>query len=113
MDFESSKHLAEKNSDLFEEYGLKVASGEVEIGRTYPIFGMITRLIDETPGQVVAEINYNIVAKMQIAEVDKINILKERAFESGIFLAKITSNAPIVEADCQTVIFGKRQAYNA
>lgn len=101
------------DSDLFEEYGLKISSGEVEVGKTYPIFGMITRLVDETPGQVVAEINYNILARMHVSEAEKINVLKERAFESGIFLAKITANSPIVEADCQTVIFGKKQSYNA
>lgn len=103
--------MAEKN--LFDQLGLEVAHGEVEVGSTYPIFGIITNFIDDTPGQVVAEINYNIRAHMSVPDAVKVNLLKERAFESGIFIAKVLKKEPQVEIECQTVIFGKKQAFNA
>ena len=101
----------EKNA--FEELGLKVGFGQVEVGKTYPIFGAITRLVDETPGRVVVEINNNIIARMNIPDEKRLNVLKERAFESGIFVSKIVSKDSQVVVDCQTVIFGKKQSFNA
>lgn len=102
----------ESKNEVFENLGLKVSREEVEIGQTYPIFGMITKLLNDTPGEVVAEINYSIIAKMNIADTERLNVLKERAFESGIFISTITAKGPKVEVDCKTVIFGKRQGYN-
>ncbi len=99
--------------DFFEEYGLEVSTGEVEVGQTYPIFGMITRVVSDAPGDVVAEINFNITAKMNITDKMRIELLKERAFESGIFVSTVTSKEPTVEVDCQTVIFGRKQAFHA
>ena len=101
------------DDNLFEELGLEVAHGEVEVGKTYPIFGMITRLIDDTPGSVVAEINYNIVAKMNIPDEERLEILRERAFEAGIFVSTVTEIDPTVKVDCRTVVFGRKQAYHA
>jgi hypothetical protein len=97
----------------FEELGLEVAHGEVEVGQTYPIFGMITRLINDTPGSVVAEINYNIVAKMNIPDTAKLELLRERAFEAGIFVSTVTAKEPTVRVDCKTIVFGRKQAYHA
>ena len=39
-----------KEPNFFEKFGLEVATGEVEVGQTYPIYGMITKVLDETPG---------------------------------------------------------------
>ena len=85
----------------------------MEVGRIYPIFGMITKIVDETPGHVIAEINSSIRVRMNIPDDSRIEVLKERAFESGVFISKITSIEEGIEADCQTVIFGKRQSFNA
>ncbi|MFN8390517.1 MAG: hypothetical protein U0136_09530 [Bdellovibrionota bacterium] len=111
MDNANVKRAGEE--DLFEQLGLEVAQGEVEIGNTYPIFGMITKLIDETPGHVIAEINHSIIANMNVTEAARVEILKERAFESGIFVSTVVAKEPKVEVDCQVVIFGRRQAFNA
>ena len=99
--------------DLFEKFGLQLAVGDVEVGQTYPIFGMITKLLNEDPGAVVVEINHNIRARMNIPDQQRIELLKERAFESGIFISTIMSKEPTVEVECQTVIFGRRQGFNA
>lgn len=102
-----------KEPNFFEKFGLEVASGEVEIGRTYPIYGMITKLLNDAPGNVVVEINFSIRAHMSIPDQDKIELLKERAFEPGIFVSKILSKEDGVTVDCSTVVFGRRQQYSA
>ena len=93
------------------EASFEVAMGEVEVGRVYPVFGAITKFLDETPGNVIVELNFNIKMHMNITEASKVEILKERAFESGIFVAKAVSTEPMVEMLCHTVIFGRKQAH--
>lgn len=100
-------------SDLFSQLGLEVVQGSVEIGRTYPVFGAITRFIDDTPGRVVAELNYSMHMLMNVPDMQKLDILKEHAFDSGIFVAKVIAKEPVIQLECQTVIFGKKQGYHA
>ena len=85
-----------------------IKEGEVVEGETYPLYGMITKFLDETPNNVVVEINHQYKAIMQIPETKSINLLKERAFDPGIFVAKIISKYPIMIVEVSTVIFGKR-----
>lgn len=96
-------------SDFFEKHGLEVQSGEVEVGQTYPIYGMITKIINDTPGSVIVELNFNIQASLSITEQDKVELIKARAFEPGIFVSTVVSKEPFVSVDCTTVIFGKKQ----
>lgn len=103
----------EESPNFFEKYGLEVCAGEVEIGKTYPIYGMITNLLDETPGHVVVELNYSIRANMAVPDIGKVELLKERAFETGIFVSTVTSKDNGIEVDCSTVVFGKRQGFSA
>jgi len=43
-----------------------------------------------------------------------VEILKERAFEPGIFVSKILSKGETgIVVDCSTVVFGRRQNYSA
>ena len=108
-----SKGQAGKAENFFEKFGLEVTSGEVEIGQTYPIYGMITRILDEAPGSIKVEINFSITADMAIPDQNKVEVLKERAFEPGIFLSTVRSKEDGIHVDCRTVIFGKRQAFSA
>ena len=110
MEFSKSSNV---NEQLFQKVGIKLAHDSVEVGKTYPIYGTITRLINDEPGNVIAEINHSIRAKMNILDQDKVDLLKQRAFESGIFISKVTSKEPNVEVDCQTVIFGRPQGFSA
>lgn len=96
-------------NNFFEKFGLEVTSGEVEIGQTYPIYGMITKVLDDTPGSVVVELNFSIKANMAIPDGDKIELLKERAFEPGIFVSTVLTKEDSITVDCSTVVFGKRQ----
>lgn len=102
-----------KDQNFFEKFGYEVKFGDVEIGTTYPLYGMITKILDETPGNVIVELNFSIKAKMSIPDQEKINLLKERAFEPGIFVSTVTVKEPKIEVDCSTVVFGKRQSYAA
>lgn len=100
-------------ANFFEKFGLEVSTGEVEVGSTYPIYGMITKVVDETPGDVVVEINFSIRANMAIPDADKIELLKQRAFEPGIFVSTVVSKDEGITVDCSTVVFGRRQQYSA
>jgi len=102
-----------KDQNFFEKLGCEVQFGEVEVGTTYPIYGMITKVLDETPGHVIVELNFSIRATMAIPQNDQIELLKERAFEPGIFVSTVKTKDPVIEVDCSTVVFGKRQSFNA
>lgn len=103
-----------KEQNFFEKFGLEVSTGEVEVGSTYPIYGMITKLLGEAEGQIDVEINFSIQAKMTIPDPTKIELLKERAFEPGIFVSTVTAkDTDGIKVDCSTVVFGKRQHFNA
>jgi len=95
--------------DFFDKFGLEVVSGDIEVGQTYPIYGMITKIIDDRVGSVVVEINYNIQANLQIPDEEKIQLIKERAFEPGIFVSTVTSKDPKVIVEVVTVVFGRKQ----
>lgn len=105
--------MENKDPNFFEKFGLEVTTGEVEIGQTYPIYGMITKILNDTPGSVAVEINFSITANMAIPDKDKIELLKERAFEPGIFVSTVVSKDSGIRVDCSTVVFGKRQNFSA
>jgi hypothetical protein len=102
-----------ENANFFEKFGLEVTNGEVDIGGTYPIYGMITKFLDEVPGQIIVELNYSIRCSMAIPDKEKIELLRERAFEPGIFISTVTSKDNGIQVDCNTVVFGRRQGFDA
>lgn len=97
---------------FFDECGLTVATGDVEVGLTYPIYGMITKFLEIEGNKVTVEINFNILATMEIPDIDKIETLRSRAFEPGIFVSKVEKVDEKIEVSCGTVIFGKKMSYN-
>lgn len=92
---------------------MEISQREVEVGATYPIFGMITAIEQHESGDIYAQINYNIRAKLNQLDHSKLEFLRERAFESGIFVSTVTAKGAKIEVDCKTIIFGHKQAYNA
>ena len=49
---------------------------------------------------------------MTVPDAVKVELLKERAFEPGIFVSTVTAkNEEGLAVDCATVVFGKRQNY--
>lgn len=102
--------MNDKDKTFFEKYGLEVSSEKVNVGSSYPLYGMITKVLEQTPTKFVVELNYSIEAHMQITDPDKVEVVKKRAFEPGIFVCKVVANDPTVIVDCSTVVFGKSQA---
>ena len=99
-----------KDPDFFEKFGLELTLGNVEEGKTYWIYGWITKFLDEEPGNVLVELNFSIHAQMSVPDSDKVELLKERAFEPGIFVCTVLSKNEQIVVDCHTVVFGKRQS---
>lgn len=99
-----------KEQDFFEKFGLEVTNGEVEKGKTYPIYGMITKFLEETQEHLEVELNFNIIVRLKVPDQEKVNTLKERSFDPGIFVCTIIEDESPIVADCTTVIFGKRSA---
>jgi hypothetical protein len=101
--------MSEKN--FFEKFGLEVqstGSTEIEVGKQYPIYGMITEFIDESPDNLVVQINFSIVAKIRLQDdyEAKLNLLKEKAFEPGIFISTILEKEDTMKVHVETVVFG-------
>ena len=109
----NSDSSSSEQQNFFEKFGLEVGTGEVVVGQTYPIYGMITKILDDSPGSVVVELNFSIKANMSIPDEKKVNVLKERAFEPGIFVSTIRSKDDEIEVDCATVVFGRKQQFQA
>ena len=103
--------------DFFEKYGLKVDSAVPELDTWYPFYGMITAVLDEQADSMTVELNFNIKMTIYSEDEDNRNKIKEKALESGIFIAKITKINEVedteedyqYEAECKTVIFGRPQ----
>lgn len=109
MAFESDEGVLES----IDELGIRLGSTEVEVGETYPIYGVITGVEELGDGNVLAIINHSIKVEMYISKQDRLEVLKSRAFESGIFVGTVKQKEPELILECQAVIFGKSQAYSA
>ena len=96
-----------KQEGFFEKLGLQVSQGNVTEGDTYPIYAMITKILCEEAGAVQVELNFNIKANLTINDREKIETLKERAFEPAIFISTVV-NTDEIEVDCHTILFGKK-----
>lgn len=98
-----------RNTETFEKIGLGFSSCNLETGKTYWIYGCITDFITDTPDKIVVELNFSIHANITLQSQEKINLLKERIYENGIFVCTVTSTDENVNADCHTVVFGRKQ----
>ena len=103
------KNLSELKNTLTEN-NIEVRSQDVEVGNTYPIYGMITKFLDQKDDCLEVEINFSIRAKMVVPEADNVEILKKRSFEPGIFISEILSKEESgIQVKCNTVVFGKQK----
>jgi len=100
----------EQQKNLFDKLGVEVMHDQVQVGKTYPIFGAITSIKELTDDGLEVQINHNITARLSVSSPDKIETLRHKAFESGIFISTVVSVEPEIVVDCQTVIFGRDQA---
>jgi hypothetical protein len=97
------------------EIPLKVVMETCEVGKMYPLYGMITSIESESP-EVVVIINRDIRLRLLIPsdDLEHLNVIKDRVFEPGIFITTITkvekdlNEQYRIEGDVQTVVFGKK-----
>jgi len=105
---------------FLEKNELEIAYSEVEIGKTYPLFGMITDILETKLGfnsPVKCVINFNILVEMQGITEEKLLTLYDRSLETGIFITTIekcnkdADNKSIYQYEgiCRTVVFGRKQ----
>lgn len=99
--------MNEETDNFFTKFGLELTEDIVEVGKTYPIYGMITEFYNDTPGKVEVQVNFKIRAKLNVFKLDQVELLKKRSLEPGIFVAKVLSNDDELVVECSTVIFGK------
>lgn len=76
------------------------------IGETYPVYGMITGIVSEVPGQLTVKINNSINAVFPLNNKSDIELVKSRAFEPCIFVSKVVQDYPMYVVNVTTVIFG-------
>ena len=110
--------MSEKEKDFFEKFGLEVSKGQVEVGQTYPVYGAITNFLKEDPeSDIVVEVNFYMKLILSLPTEDreeKVALLKERAFETGIFVTEVLDNdlddeKHSVLGRCSTIVFGRKQ----
>lgn len=85
----------------------KVVQGTPVVGKTYPLYGMITRILEEYADGLVIEINHNIQARLYIPEENNRERIRARAFEPAIFVSTVIGEHPHLMVECTTVVFGK------
>jgi hypothetical protein len=107
------------NAKTFSDLGLEVRQGQPKVNETVPMYGMITNILAETENSLVVELNHNIELTINNTTKENIQIVKERIFEPGIFIATITNinlsenKTHHYEATSKTVIFGRKQEMNS
>ena len=104
-------HMTDKlhnENNTLDSLGLSVQHGEVEVGHTYPLYGMITNILSMTPGNMRVLVNYNIELLLSVEDADKIELIKERCFDPGIFVTTIEEKGEKIKGTCTTVVFGKK-----
>lgn len=99
--------------ELVDNLGLVATMKEVEIGGVYPVYGVITRVIESLDGTVEVEINHDIKVEMSVQDSSKLDLIKSRAFEAGIFVSEVVSVEPQLRIKCSAVIFGKSNSFQA
>jgi hypothetical protein len=96
------------SEDFFNKYGLNIQEGQVEVGKVYPLYGIITSILDESFENFTVEVNSSIILRCNIDNEENVEVIKSRAFEPGIFVTEITGLEP-VRGHCKTIVFGRKQ----
>lgn len=86
----------------------QVRNDDAVVGNIYPIYGMITGIVEEGEDYIIIEINQKIRARITNSEVQKLEQIKYKIFEAGIFVSSLVSKEPL-EVECKVVIFGKQK----
>lgn len=104
------------NKNFFNTMSIKPTNlSDLEIGKQYPIYGMITEILGEdlVNGSVTVKIVPEMTLQLRITDAANLKIIKERAFEPGIFITEFSeledsSGSPNLIGYCKTVVFGRK-----
>ena len=103
------KETLNKRLGLMDEEEFEVKNKDVQVGGIYPIYGMITKFLDENEDELEVELNFSIKAKMIVPEAENVQILKKRSFEPAVFVSEVLSKDDGICVKCNTVVFGKQK----
>jgi hypothetical protein len=104
------------SEDFFEANNLGIQMEKPDnlvVGQSYPLYGMITEIFSDEPGNVEVQLNMSIRLRLNVSEQEKIDLLKTRVFETGIFVSTLVEIEPEMIADCTTIVFGKRKEFDS
>ncbi|MCS6893548.1 MAG: hypothetical protein NZO16_03150, partial [Deltaproteobacteria bacterium] len=89
------------------DIGIKLSEIKPEVGKTYPVFGVLSDLNFED-SRLVATINDNIKAELIVNDENQIKTLLSRIFDNGIFFVEIKEVCEdgSIRGFCSTIIFG-------
>ncbi len=108
--------MADLDSNKRQQLGLTRCSdeSELEIGKSYPLLGIITEVFTRSGGKTFIKINDNITARIFPKSADDdLETLREHAFETAIFNCRVLSKTPTILVECDSIIFGDHPAYHA
>lgn len=106
-------HLDQKTRETEAGLAVAISSSKLAVGSTYPILGAITKVFLNESGEFIAVINDNVFAKISLSEEKEIQLLKQKAFETGIFICTVLAIGQQLEVECQAAIFGQTKAGHA
>jgi hypothetical protein len=92
-------------------YTEPVKLSDIKVGCTYPFYGAVTEIARIGSNEVRLCVGKQIRLTAFIPDANNYETVKQRAFDPGIFIATVTTLGPdgTVFADCQTMVFGRRQ----
>jgi len=90
-----------------------ISGQKIQVGMVYPILGTITAIVEENESGLIVLLDGSILISMTLHNEKQRETIRSRAFEPAVFVAKVTGVDPQLAANCEMVIFGRSQAYNA
>ena len=92
---------------------VNVSDSDIQVGKSYPLYGAITKIFHVSPRGVLVEFNHKLHLQLNITDKDAVERIKARAFDCGIFVTTITAVGEQFKGDCTQVIFGTPPEYSA
>lgn len=89
--------------------GITVSGIAVNVGEKHFLFGIITKLEEHEDGSATCLLNNQVDLHLE-PNPQRLDVIKDRIFETGIFYSEITSiSEEKIEANCMSVIYGRKQ----
>lgn len=94
MSDDPKKELKNALEEIFSEEGntkLEYMTGDsIELGKVYPLYGVLTKILEDTPEKLIAEINGNIKMTLNNPKEEHKHLLQRKFMEPSIFFMGFT-----------------------